>query len=359
MQSVVLSVQSVMQRKIKSADISLFTQQLKSLIKSKVKLLPALNILYEQTNKGAMKEVIHKLYDAVAKGKMFSQSLGEYPHLFPPLYVSIIKTGESVGRLEEALIQISAFMSSQEELKRKIQAALAYPIFMFLMGVVTILVLFTFVIPRLGVIFTDFGENLPLPTKILLQGGKIFSNVWFWVILAVIGLLGFFSFSRRENPQSSATIKQLKMNLPFLGKIMKNEALARFARSLVLLLNGGVSVFEALKVAAPSLDNYQMIKEIEQAREKVISGLSLSDAMHNLRSFPPYFKRMVSVGEKSENLQEVLEELANGYSQQVEIDLKMATSLIEPAIILVLGLILGAVIIAMLLPIFQMNLLAR
>lgn len=336
-------------KKITSNDISIFTQQLKSLIKSKVELLPALNILYEQTSKESMREVIHNLYDAVAKGRMLSQSLEQHPQFFSSLYVSIIKAGESVGHLEESLEQMNAFLLSQEELKRRVQAALAYPIFMFLMGVITILILFSFVIPRLGVIFSDFGGALPLSTKILLSWGEFFSSAWFWIIIATVSILCF----------RFVNFSQLKIRIPVWGKIIKNGAIARFSRSLALLLRGGVSVFEALRIAAPSLDNYRMIEEINGARKKVISGSSLTNIMQDLHSFPAYFRRMISVGEKGGKLEGVLIELADNYERQVEISLKMVTSLIEPVIILILGLVLGAVIIAMLMPIFQMNLLAR
>ncbi|OQX54057.1 MAG: hypothetical protein B5M48_01780 [Candidatus Omnitrophica bacterium 4484_213] len=338
-----------MLKKVTSSDINIFTQQLKSLIKSKVGLLPALNILYEETPKESMRDIIHDLYDAVAKGRMFSESLEQHPRLFSSLYVSIIKAGENAGHLEDALNQISVFISSQEELKMKVRVALAYPLFMFLMGVITILILFSFVIPRLGMIFSDFGGALPLPTKLLLGGGRLFSNLWFWLVVAIVGILSFRFID----------LSRVKMRIPVWGKIIKQEAIARFSRSLSLLLNGGVSIFEALKIAAPSLDNYQMIEEIKQAREKVVAGSSLTNAMKDLHSFPPYFRRMISVGEKGSKLEGVLVELADNYERQVEIGLKMVTSLIEPVIILILGLVLGVIIIAMLLPIFQMNLLAR
>jgi len=336
-------------RKLSLADINTFTQQLRSLIRSKVELLPALNILYEHTSKQEMRKVVYSLYEDVAKGRMLSESLSRFPQYFSPLYISIIRAGENAGQLEEALNQISAFLSSSEDLRRKIQTALLYPAFMLVMGVITLLVLFNFVVPRLNIIFKDFGQNLPLPTKILLRSSDFFRSIWFWLLVAGAGIL-VFRFT---------DLSSFKMRLPIFGRVLREGAIARFSRSFSLLLRGGVSIFDGLRIASPSLDDKQMVKEVEKVCEKVISGSSLSDSISCLSSFPAYFKRMLVVGEKGGRLEEVLNELAEDYERRVEAGFKMITSLIEPIIILILGIILGGIIIAMLLPIFEMSMLAK
>lgn len=346
-----------LKRRISGRDITIFTQKLYSLIKARVELLSSLNILYEQADNVRLKEVIRNLRDGIKDGQTFSETLSRYPNIFSPLYMSIIESGESSGRLDEALKQISEFMERGEELRMKVRSALAYPLLMIIVGIATIFVLVSFVIPRLSFIFADLGQAMPLPTRILLKVSDFFGQGWSWIV-GIIILIGLVSYWRRQTSRERILLARLKLHFPILGKIIRNQAIAHFSRTLSLLLRSGIPLFRALQVAIPTLNNPIMMQELVKVRQEVIKGSTFSTSMENLSSFPKFFTRMISVGEKGGRLEEVLSEVANAYTREVEASLKIATSLLEPLTILVLGLILGAIVMAMLLPIFQISLVA-
>lgn len=344
-------------KKLGLKELNIFTQQLRTLIRSKVELLSSLGILYKQTDNPHLKQTILDLHNIVKDGKTFSEALSKYTQFFPALYVNIIRSGETSGRLDEALSQLSEFLEKEQDLRMKIRTALAYPVLMLIVGIATIFVLFSFVIPRILSIFADFQSVLPLPTRILLKVSSFMHQGWFWIIGLVI-LIVFF-FRRQKVSSKNRSIDLLKVHLPILGELTRKQAIARFSRTLALLLHSGTPVFQSLSIAIPTLENKIFIQQLEVVHKEVLGGLTLSKSLEKVAFIPPFIIQMISVGEEGGRLEEVLTEIASTYAQESETILKIVTSLIEPLVILCLGLVLGLIIMAMLLPIFQINMLIR
>lgn len=340
-------------KKIRSKELTIFTEQLASLLKSKVPLFEALRFLYQQTENANLKIIISQAIDEIRDGKTLSDSLSKYPKVFPPLYVNMIESGEKGGVLEKTLLRLSEFRNRQEEIRSKVTSALVYPIFMLVVGVASMFVLLAFVIPRMASLFSEVGQTLPLPTRILLSVSSQFRNYWYLVPAIIV--LGVFMFNRMKEKKKGAFDK-FKLKLPLIGNFIKKSVIARFARTLALLLASGIPLFQALAITIPTLDNEIIKSDLELIRKGIIDGASFEQSMKRSLCFPRFMTNMLAVGEKGGNLEEVLLEIAVFYERETNRVIKAITSLLEPAMILVMGLIIGFIVFAMLLPIFQINL---
>lgn len=330
----------------------LFTQKLYNLINSRVELLSALRLLEKNCDNRAEKTLLAEIIRDIKEGVPFSACLAKYPKYFSRLYVNIVHTGESTGKLKEALLQLLDYLRRLQDLKLKVKQALAYPIFMSLVGVGTIFVMLTFVLPRLAAMFDDFQAQLPLPTLILLKISGFLQSYW-WIIIILITAL-VFAFKIKGAGKESI-FSRLKYHIPIAKDIIYKQSVANFSQSLALLLKSGVNLLSALVDASPVIGNPTYILQLELVRKDISEGMPFSDALAKFKIFPDFFVQMVRVGEEGGRLDSVLADIAESYEKEIESDLKTLSSLIEPAIILVLGLIIGSMVIAMLLPIFNMN----
>ena len=325
---------------------------------ARVDLLKALSILYGQADKEKLKNLIFDLHSTIKNGATFSQALSHHANFFPSIYINLIKTGEASGRLDEVLGELDKFLSREEEFKMHVRTALAYPILMVSVGIVVIFVLFSYVIPKLSSIFSDFDYKLPLPTQIMLQVSGFFKS-WWWTLVVGVGILIGVLMQMSKNPQGRAKLDWFKLHIPVVGSLILKQSLARFCSTLSLLIRSGLPAFQALNVAIPTLENAVFIKELEVVKKEVLEGTSMASSMKKVFFFPSFLIQMVSVGEEGGKLEGILNEVSNIYSQEIDAKLKVITSLLEPMIILVLGLVLGSVVLAMLLPIFEINMLVK
>ncbi|UCD14902.1 MAG: type II secretion system F family protein [Candidatus Omnitrophota bacterium] len=342
-------------RKITSHQILVFTQKLAILLKARVELLPALKILYEQSQTPFFGEVILEIYNETREGRSFSNSLSLFPEAFSSLYVNIVKSGEAAGALDTALDQINEFLSRQEAMRTKVRVALAYPSLLLLVGVSSIFVLINFVVPRLRPVFANLEEQLPLVTKIVFKVSEVSNKSW-WVILAVAAasLLVMLRLPGCKSLLKEMT-RKIKMKLPVVKRMIKNQELAQFSRSLSLLLGRGVGALDALSIVTPTLMDPVLQRDFRKVCETVASGKSLSSSIKNLTELPDFFTKMIAVGEESGRLGEVLDEISRAYNQQVESDIALVSSLLEPVLILILGLVLGTIVLSILIPTFQIT----
>jgi general secretion pathway protein F len=347
---------NIVRKRLGLKELNIFTQQLRSLTRSKVELLSSLKILHEQADNQALKKIILDLQNTVKDGLTFSAALNKHPYFFSSLYVDIIRSGEASGRLDEALGQLADFLEKEQDTKTKIRSALAYPVLMIIVGAATVFILFSFVIPRLVGMYEDFQTTLPLPTRILIKISTIFKQAWFLIIVLFSAVIFFF---RKKGSKEHSAIDWLKLNLPLLGKLNKKTAIARFSRTLGLLLRSGIPVFQSLQIAISTLENKILIQKLESVPKDVMSGSSLSQSLKKIPYFEPFLVQMITVGEEGGRLEEVLNEVADSLTRETEALTKVITSLIEPLVILFLGLILGGIVMAMLLPIFEINMLVR
>ncbi len=330
----------------------LFTQKLYTLINTRVELLSALRLMEKNCENPTEKMLLADIIRNIKDGMSFSGCLNQYPQYFPDLYMHIIHTGETTGKLKDALIQLLDYLRRLEDLKLKVKQALAYPIFMTVVGIGTICVMLTFVLPRLAGMFDDFHAQLPLPTLILLNTANFLKQYW-WIIGAVFVLL---VFALRLRPAGKESFwSRLKYHIPIAKDIVYKQSVANFSRSISLLLKSGVTLMAALKDAAFVIGNPVYIRQLEEVRKDISQGVTFSDALTKFKIFPDFFVQMIRVGEEGGRLDQVLADIAESYDKEIDADLKTISSLIEPAIILVLGVVIGGMVIAMLLPIFNMS----
>lgn len=330
----------------------LWTQKLYNLVNSRVELLSALRLLEKncenQTEKVLLGDIIKNIKDGVS----FSNCLSRYPQYFPQFYVNIVHTGEATGKLKDALIQLLDYLRRFEDLRAKVKQALAYPIFMTLVGLGTIFVMLTFVLPKIAGMFDDFQAQLPMPTLVLLNISNFLKAYWLFIIGFIIILVFVFKI---KGVGRESVFSRLKYHIPIAKDIIYKQSIANFSRSLSLLLKSGVNLLSALADAGPIIGNPVYAAQLEQARKDISEGMPFSDSIAKLKIFPGFFVQMIRVGEEGGRLDSVLADIAESYEKEIEADLKIISSLIEPAIILVLGLVIGGMVIAMLLPIFNMN----
>lgn len=341
--------------RVKTSEVLVFTRKLATLTRAKVELLPSLKILYEQTENPKFKSVILDLYNSTKEGKHFSEGLSRYPAIFPSLYLNIIRAGEASGHLDAGLDQISEFMHREESLRSKILVALAYPSLLLMVGLASIFVLINFVIPKLRPIFEGIGKkDLPLITKIVLNVSVISNKIW-WIVLIVIAAVILFFYFQKGAPYFKNILKKIRENMPVVKNLDQNQELAHFSRSFSLLLKSGVPALNSLEIVVPSLENKRLREELKKVCHEVASGRSIAQSLGESTKLPSFFVKMVAVGEESGRLSEVLDELSRSYTQQIESDIALVSALIEPVLILTLGVILGTIVLSILLPTFQVT----
>ncbi len=335
-----------------------FTRQFASLVRSQVSLFRALRILEEQTAHPKLRQIIQAVEEDIRQGQSLSEALAKYPKVFSALYVNLIRSGEIGGMLDTVLDRLAAQTEREEELNGKVQTALAYPLFVGVVGFFTVVFLFSFVIPRLIKLFDFFGSRLPLPTRILLGLATAFSKGWFWILggLALLAVLGVW-MSRRQRGRLS--LAYLSLHLPLIGSLIRQLEIVRFARSFGLLLDRGVPILQATVVAIPVVKNRFLRQELERLPNHLKEGNLLSAGLKGLSFATPFLVNTVAVGEESGKAGEALLEVANFYEREVERLLHLMSALLEPVTILIVGGVVGFIVMAVLLPILTMSIIAH
>jgi type II secretory pathway component PulF len=335
-------------------DRSLFTRQLADLLESEVPLLKALELTREHTNNAALIRLTGDIVDQVRGGERLSEALRNAPLIFPPLYVSLIHAGEVGGTLSVTLGHLADFIEQEDDFRSRVQAALAYPLLITFVGIGTVVFLVTFAVPRLAAMFTDMGQSLPPLTRFLisLSAGMTSIGRWWIAILLAGGFLGLAAGLRKKTKTASS---RLLFQIPIWGPVAQKSVIARFARTLSTLLAGGVPVVEALRVVANVVDPPSLKDGVLEAAQKVEQGASLSESLKEAPGFPTFIRQMIAVGEEVNALEKSLNKAATAYERETDRALKVATSLLEPCMILFIGTLVGAIIVAMLLPIFQIS----
>lgn len=339
-------------------DIVIFTRQLSSLIESGVNILNSLHIISSQTPNKYLRAVLNDVANKIKDGKSLSESLSAHPYLFCGLYTSLIRSGEVGGNMDLVLKRLTDFLEKEEEFKNSIRMALAYPIFIFAVSALTVIVLLTFVIPRLVTMFEDMGQNLPLPTQILINISDALRNYW-WFILLIICVSLFLWQRLCHSPQGELWVNRLRLRLPLLGEVVLKKEISRLARTLSLLLSSGIAIIAALDISISVLENRILKVEVQKIKNQIAAGLSFSQCLKGSKLFPVLVTNIVSVGEESGTLEKALMRIADDYEREVDRVLKTFSRLLEPVVILVMGVIVGFIVLSMLLPIFQINLMAR
>ncbi len=341
-------------RAVKTADLASFNRQMADLLGAGIPLVKALMILGKQTTIPALKDIINDINSEVSGGETFADALAKHPREFSKLYVAMVRSGEAGGMLDEVLNRLADFSEQEEQLKGRIKSALAYPVVMICAGSIALFVIFSYVVPKIVGTFEELNQTLPAITQLLIDVSKFTQQYWYIVIgLAVAAVIAFVQGVR--TPKGKMAWNTLQLRIPLLGDLIRKREIARFARTLGSLLKNGVSILSALAITRDVLENELVRMEVEKIQEEITQGAGVAEPLRNSAIFPPVTVNMMSVGEETGQLQTVLLRISDSYEIEVERKVRTMTSLIEPLIICVMGVIVGFIVIAMLLPIFSLD----
>jgi general secretion pathway protein F len=340
--------------RVNMTDMALTTRQLATLLKAGIPLVEALDALIEQIEKDDLRNALTDARDKVNEGIAFNTALAAHPKLFEGLYTNMVAAGEASGNLDQVLARLADVLESQARLKSKVSSALAYPIVMLVMTILVVTVMMTLVVPKVSAIFEDFGQVLPWYTRLLMFVSHVFTDYWYLLIAGVVGVVWLFKrWLASANGRRQWDVFML--TAPIIGALTTKVACARFARTLATLLRSGVPVLTALEITRNVLVNTELMRVVDGARESIREGESIAKPLAASKRFPPIVTHMIAVGERSGELEAMLENVADAYDAQVDAQVQTMASLLEPLMILVMGGITGSIAASILMPLMQMN----
>ncbi len=348
----------VFRSKVKVSEVVQLTRHLYDLIDSGVPILRALETSSRQVLNPYFKNVVDRIRFLVEEGGSLSSGLEAYPHIFSPLYINMVRSGEISGKLNVVLGRLTESLEKDQEIVSKAKTSLIYPSLILGVGSMTIFVLLTFVIPRLTEMFEDLSAELPWPTALLINISGFLAQFW-WIIILIFVVSLFYLNKFYCSKDGRFFIDQAKLNIPIVGKFIESVEISRFARTLATLLDSGVIIVSALNSVSNVLGNQALKADIQKAAQQVESGASLTESFEDSRFFSQMAIDMISTGEQAGRVESALHKLADVYEKQSNQIMKTMNALLEPILIVVIGSVVGFVVIAMLLPIFQMNLMVR
>jgi type II secretory pathway component PulF len=341
-------------KRVKRKDITAFSREMSALLGAAIPIPQALTGIGEEEENPGLREVILKVSDSVRKGASFSAALEEHPKLFSNLYVSMVRVGEEAGELPKVMADLATLLEHEDEVRGEVMAAIAYPAFVLVFGLITVTILLTVVMPQLFNMLREMLQVLPLPTLILLKVSSFMNANWPWLLISTVALI----FGLRwylSRPAGAETWDRLKLRLPVIGPVFRAAALGRFARTLGTLTRSGVSLLPSLKIVENTIGNRVLAKQVARVAEETRGGDSLAAPLRKLNIFPRTVVQMIDVGEESGLLDDMLLKVADIEENHMRARIKTLISLLAPILILVVGALVGFMVIAILLPIFRMS----
>ncbi len=340
--------------RVKAVEVSMMTRQLATLAGTGFPLVSAIDALIPQTRSTPLKKTLAKIKDTIVEGSSFAQALSLFPKTFSSLFINMVRAGESSGTLEIVLKRLADIMESQQALKNKISSAMAYPILMTLFGSLVLFFLLTRIVPTITGIFADMNQVLPAPTRFLIATSAFLkSYAWVLLILAVILAVAYLFI--RKTVKGRHGIDRFKIVFPLVGPLLKKLAVARFSRTTGSLLENGVPMLSALGIVSNITGNVLISEAIESASKDVSKGQPLAESLDKNNIFPGLSIQMIQIGEQSGQLEEMLYKVADVYENEVETSVMRMTSLLEPVMIMIMGVVIGFIVLSVCLPIFEMN----
>jgi len=337
-----------------TADVAVMTRQLATLVRAGVPLVESVAALTEQVEKEQLKRTLTAVRETLNEGTSFAKSLEAHPKIFPSLYTNMVAAGEASGTLEAVLERLADFMEGQARLKGKVTAALAYPVLMMFIGIIMVSVLMVAVVPKVTSIFENLGHALPWYTQLLITISAIMAGYWWLIISVVTGSIWWF---KRWRATASGKLKfdSFRLVVPIFGRLTLLVSVARFTRTLSTLLSSGVQLLQAMEIGRHVLENSRLESVISEAIGSIRGGESIAEPLKRARVFPPMVTHMIAVGEKTGQLEAMLENVSRAYEADVETRVVALTSLLEPLMIVLLGGVVGFIAMAILMPLIQMN----
>ncbi|OIP43685.1 MAG: type II secretion system protein GspF [Deltaproteobacteria bacterium CG2_30_63_29] len=335
-------------------DVALLTRQFATLQRAAIPLVESLAALTDQADKPQLKSVLADVKSKVNEGSSLAAAMADHPKVFDDLFINMIRAGESSGNLDIVLERLADFTDGQVRMRSKVTTAMFYPIIMVVVGMLLMLILFTFVIPRVTKLFEQQRKPLPFITEVLMGTAHFMASYWWLVILG--GAFVVFLFRKWTSSETGRKRWDIiKLNSPLFGEMIRMIAIARFARTMSTLLASGVPLLKAMSIVKNILGNTRLIEVVEKASDNIREGESIAGPLRRSNEFPPIVTHMIAVGERAGKLEEMLNSVAVSYEEQVEVRVEMLTTLLEPMMILIMGGAVGFVVFAILLPILQLN----
>jgi general secretion pathway protein F len=344
--------------RISIQEISIMTRQMATLVGAGLPIVEALTALIDQTENVRLKKVITQVRESVNEGSSLADAMRRFPKVFSELYANMINAGESSGALDIVLKRLADFMENQVMLRNKVLATLTYPIILVLVGIAILSFLLVFVVPKVVRIFDDLQQALPIPTVILIAVTDFLGDYW-WVILVVVGgsILALRQYAATEKGHQN--YNRMILRIPIMGKLLRIIVTTRFARTLAILLNSGIPLLQSMDIAKAVVNNVVISDAIESAKEGIREGESIAEPLRRSKVLPSMVTHMIAVGEKTGELEQMLFKVSEAYDNEVETTMSRMTSLLGPIVILVLGGVVLFIVLAILLPMFEMNQITR
>ena len=345
-------------RTVSIGTLAYTTRQLADLLSGGLPLLSALTLLANQTQHRTLKRIIEGLGSAVRDGRSLSEALAEYPAVFPPLYVGMVRAGEVSGALEQSLSRLADLGEHEADLRSRVLSAFAYPVFVLVLALIMTIFLMAYVIPTLSLVFVESGQLLPWPTRVLLAISGIFTR-WWWALALGLIMGGWLIRQWAAQPGGKAVVDRALITLPGFGDLIRKLGTARFTRNVGVMVGQGVPVLQALDIVARNVSNTVLQRAVGQVITSVGEGSSIAAALLASKEFPVFVSNMVAVGEESGTVDTALLKVAAAYEREVDRTIRTLTTILEPLLLVVVGGIVMFIVLAMLLPIFQIGLVVQ
>ncbi len=330
-----------------------FTRDLSIMLNARMLLVDSIQILAEQNRHAAFSELLRATEQRLRTGASFADCLRNYPHIFNGFYVNLVSVGEITGRLDDMLSRISNYLEKMADLRRKLVQAMTYPFLVIGVAVLAVGFILLYVIPTFADIFSDFDAELPLPTQIVIAGSEFLQQWLPYLLIGLTGILLFISKTRRH-PRIQPILDRIILGIPVVGKMVQKNYISQFCRTLGTLLDSGVSLLEALEIASNTTSNYHIRKEILAMQRFASKGEQLTRSLKSSQVFPLMVTRMIEVGEETAELPFMLNRISDFYDQEIDSMIETLSSIIEPVVIIILGITIGAILVSIYLPLFNM-----
>ena len=338
---------------VSTRDVVLFSRQFATMINSALPLVQCLSILTQQTDNPKFRETINSIRVDVEAGNTLADSMGKYPKMFSNLYISMIGAGETGGILDTIMLRLSEYLEKNDAIKRKIKGAMIYPAVVFSAAMGCISILLIFVIPIFSAMFEEMGQELPLPTKIVVNLSDFLIGYWYLIVIAIVGfVVGLSRF--RKTDRGEFLFDAFLLKVPVLGDLLRKSSVARFTRTLGTLISSGVSILDGLEVTARTAGNRVVHDAVMGSRVSIAGGETITKPLKEADVFPPMVIQMINVGEQTGGLDSMLIKIADFYEEEVDTAVEALTAALEPIMIVFLGVVVGGMVVAMYLPIFSM-----
>ncbi len=338
--------------------VGIFSRQLSTLLGAGMPLITALSDIIEQIDNQNFKRIIVDVKEKIEEGSSFSNALLRHRNIFTDMYINMIRVGENLGSLDQVIERLAAMEEKKNILKGKVQAALWYPSFMIFFAMAVVIFLMVKIIPSLSRMFTDMGRSLPVPTQIVMAISSFLSTFWYLLVIIVIAVV-YYLRQYVKTPAGREKLDGLKLRAPLFSNLYRKLVVLRFTQNLGILLNNRVDILKSFEIVKKIVSNTIIERKIEEAAKRIKEGSNVSSALTKSEFLPKMVLGMIAAGEASDRLDDMLQNIGNVYETELDLTISSLTSMIEPIIIVVMGISIGTIVVSVLLPIFEMNLLVQ